>query len=89
MQIEKYLVFREGEVWAAVHDELVHEGVRPGMHTTTMGAGQHATLHEDRSAARFGRECQRWHSQACVRVLLHLSATLGPLAIVESFMATL
>ncbi len=29
-QIEKYLVFREGEVWAAVHDELVTEGVRPG-----------------------------------------------------------
>jgi hypothetical protein len=23
-------VFREGEVWAAVHDELVTEGVRPG-----------------------------------------------------------
>ncbi len=58
VQIEKYLVFREGEVWAAVHDELVHEGVRPGMQTTIMG-GRHVDniqrwTRTDRSVARFG-----------------------------------
>ena len=82
MQIEKYLVFREGEVWAAVHDELVHEGVRPGTYANqaTMMGGRHT--HNIHRSTRTGRSVYRaarasvsanvrWHCVQGVRARAH------------------